>query len=171
MQRKRTRFWSSKKGEGKGLAWLRQHVSHIGDDCLIWPLTRDDHGYGIVYFDGRRRKAARAMLELVKGPPPTPEHEAAHECGKGHEGCVNPKHLSWKTRIENQRDRLQHGTTDNKKKGLKRKLTLETVQEIRAQIGKRNKRDIAADFGVTRSTIRQIELGKIWRTDEAKWRQ
>lgn len=33
------------------------------------------------------------MCELVYGKPPMPKHQAAHNCGKGNLGCINPKHL------------------------------------------------------------------------------
>jgi len=156
------RFWSSRKGQGEGLAWIKAHVAYQGDDCLMWPLSRG-RGYGHVSVNGRVLKASRVMCELVNGPPPTPDHEAAHSCGNGHEGCVTPKHLSWKTRAGNQRDRRAHGTQAAILPGATtRKLTAENVAEIRSLAGLLTNTELAARFGVTRSTIRQILLRKTW---------
>lgn len=93
------------------------------------------------------------MCELVHGAPPTPDHEAAHSCGKGHEGCIHPKHLSWATHSENQLDRREHGT--NKKKGGPRPIiTPEKAAEIRVLYdGKMPIIYIAAKFGISRSTV------------------
>lgn len=52
---------------------------------------------------GRVVRAARLVLEWKEGPPPSPLHEAGHTCPKGeHELCVNPDHLTWMTREENE---------------------------------------------------------------------
>lgn len=53
---------------------------------------------------------ARTMLERSAGPAPSPDHEAGHTCPAGENmKCVNPRHLRWMTRLENeqskQRDR------------------------------------------------------------------
>lgn len=48
-------------------------------------------------------RVARLVLEWAAGPPPTNLHEAGHTCPKGeNEICVNPEHLRWMTRDENE---------------------------------------------------------------------
>jgi len=84
-------------------------LAHKSDECLIWPYARDGKGYAAVVIDGVTVVAPRMVCESVNGPPPTPEHETAHSCGRGHEGCINPGHLRWATREENQGDRIEHG--------------------------------------------------------------
>jgi hypothetical protein len=122
------------KGNGRGIRWIREHVGYVGDECLPWPMSRDDKGHGIVGWNGRVHKAARLMCEFVNGPPPTPDHETAHSCGLGHEGCINPQHLSWKTRAGNQQDRAIHGTT--KPIGSPRsKLTPDEIAQMRSMAG------------------------------------
>jgi hypothetical protein len=153
-----------RKGNGAGIQWLREHASYSGDDCLIWPFFIDPHrGYGVLGLDGKIVKASRVMCELVNGPAPD-GHEAAHSCGRGREGCCTPKHLSWKTRTENQRDRLEHGTAGNGGYGRRKRLTSEQVLEIRAKRDIETVTSLAERFGVDRSAIRQIHLGKIWKT-------
>jgi hypothetical protein len=77
------------------------------NECIQWPYTRDRQGYGRISFGGHQI-ASRFICEMTHGKPPTPEHEAAHSCGNGHLGCVNPKHLSWKTHAENMGDIPHH---------------------------------------------------------------
>lgn len=150
------------KGQGAAIKFLRKHVSYSGDDCLIWPFNRaKPHGYGTLGFNGRPHRAHRLMCELAHGAPPTPKHQAAHSCGKGHLGCVNPRHLSWKTEAENQYDRHLHGT--NRKKGTPRyKLTWQKVAKIRALEGKMSQQAIARKFGVTHGLISKVLLRRIW---------
>lgn len=148
------------KGKGRGIAFLRPLIGHVGDSCITWPMSRC-RGYGIVGFNGENFRAHRLMCELSHGPAPAPDYEAAHSCGRGHHGCVNPKHLSWKTRSGNQQDRRLHNT-----QGIlapKRfKLTEADVANIRAREGIETVTDLASRYRVTRSTIRQIHLRKTW---------
>ena len=97
--------WSSLRGQGGTRKWLLAHVDYDGDDCLIWPFARIQSGRGHFGYEGKHYQAHVYMCELVNGPCP-PGHEAAHSCGRGHDACVHPKHLSWKTRAENRRIRL-----------------------------------------------------------------
>lgn len=157
---------TNKRGQGDGINFLRALIGHDGDDCVIWPFFIEKRrGYGMVGFNGDLHKAHRVMCELAHGPAPSAEYEAAHECGRGPEGCVNPKHLRWKTRIDNQADRKIHGTSGRGPKGSYRryKLVPADVAEIRKLLGVMSTQDIADRFGVDRSTIRQIQTGKIWR--------
>jgi hypothetical protein len=100
---------SKLRGRGRCMAWLLAHVDYRHDDCLKWPFSRDNHGYGQLGHEGKVFKAHRKMCELKNGAVPSPDHEAAHSCNRGHQGCINPNHLSWKTRSANQQDRTGHG--------------------------------------------------------------
>lgn len=150
------------KGKGRGMEFLRENVNHQGDECLAWPLSCDTHGYGQVGIDGTLRKAYRVMCELAHGMPPTDKHEAAHSCGKGNQGCVNPKHLSWKTRSENQRDRRKHGSPIGQPYGRGGKLTPKEVVAIRHLKGVKPETAVGKLFGVSPTTINKIQNGKRW---------
>lgn len=140
------------KGNGKGIAFLRSLVGHHGDECVPWPFSKNHKGYGLLGVDGKTCKANRIMCELEHGPPPTPKHQATHSCGNGHEGCVNPLHLEWKTNRDNQLDRFDHGTMP--KPGKKRRLlSPEQIAEIRSLKGKVPQYDLAKQFGVKPGTI------------------
>src|SRR5690606_22017504 len=90
--------------------WLKDHVAHTADDCLIWPYAKLANGYAAIRIDGKTTTAARIMCVAAHGEPLTPQLEAAHSCGNGHLGCVNPRHLRWATTAENNSDKNIHGT-------------------------------------------------------------
>jgi hypothetical protein len=150
---------SHNRGKGAGYKFLLDHVSYQGDDCVIWPFTRT-RGYAYVGVNGKIRIAHRFMCELAHGAPPTPKHHAAHSCGRGDEGCVNPRHLSWKTVSENMLDRRKHGTHG---RGPRQKLNYDRVLEIRAFGPEWTDQAIADQYGVTRGLINQIRIGRIWK--------
>lgn len=93
--------------------WIVKHVNYDIDECLPWPFSRYPNGRGQHCHHKFGPLASRVMCFEAHGPPPTLKHEAAHICGKGHEGCVNPKHLVWKTKKENEADKIKHGTVNN----------------------------------------------------------
>ena len=144
------------KGKGHNYKWLLAHVAHSGDDCLIWPFSRNNTGYGQLGYEGKMRKAHRFMCEMAHGNPPTPDHEASHACGNGMGGCVNPRHLSWKTRSENQLDRRRHGTANTNPTGQRGKLTKIQRSEILRLRGKMTQAKIAQRYGVHFETISRI---------------
>lgn len=145
------------------LKWLLEHVGYQGDECLFPPFRASQGGYHYFMADSVVQSAHRWMCEQAKGPPPSPAHHAAHSCGRGDQGCLNPNHLDWKTNSQNQLDRRAHGTAKGGK-GNRWKLTPEKVAEIRAQKGKEAIKSLADRFGVKDATIRQILAFKIWRT-------
>lgn len=81
------------------------------DDCITWPFSRDDYGYGKMTRNGRTIAVHRYVCEIANGPRPK-DNDACHSCGNGHEGCVNKKHLRWGTRMENVHDMIAHGTAN-----------------------------------------------------------
>ena len=147
--------------KGGPLAFLENTVfSFDGDECLPWPYATGSKGYGLIKHDGKMRRVSRVVCEREHGPPPTPKHEAAHSCGKGHEGCCNRKHLEWKTPAENQADRLVHGTDSRGERNGRAKLTKAQVLEIRAST--KLQHELAAEYGIAGSAVHQIKLRKTW---------
>lgn len=139
-------------GNGKNFLWLKAHVSYAGDDCLAWPFSCAQSGYGRIGYMGHMWPAHRLMCVLAQGEPPTPKHVAAHECGNGHLGCVNPRHIAWKTARENQLDRKIHGRYEGGK-GNRTALAPEVIAEIRSTKETETIPQIAARLGVGRGTI------------------
>lgn len=149
---------------GAGLRWLESHLAHDGEDCLIWPFGRLANGYAFVrrQNSGSVTTAARLKCEKVHGLAPSELHDAAHSCGKGHEACVHPQHLSWKTPTENHADKYVHGTMVRGEAVKHAKLTEDNVREIRTLAGTASQRVIGKKFGVSAGTIRRVILRLDW---------
>lgn len=143
--------FSSRRGDGAAIAWVRAHLDYAEDFCLIWPFSRDSHGYGHLGHNGQLRKAYRVMCELAHGPAPSPKHIASHSCGNGHKGCTNPRHLSWKTYSENQVERTTHGR--RLPEHNRRKLTPQQKIEVQNLRGKKTIPEIAAMYGIKNGTV------------------
>lgn len=141
--------------------WIVSHIDYASDDCLTWPFGRSDNGYP-VYYPGKKKYAHRVMCERKHGPSPTPKHEVAHSCGKGHEACVNPLHLRWDTRKGNAADKLEHGTDARGEKCPTHKLTEEQVLEIRSLQGSMTQAEIGRLYGVTQTAISLIHRRARW---------
>ncbi|SCB30219.1 hypothetical protein GA0061101_10677 [Rhizobium lusitanum] len=137
-------------------------LSYDGDECLLWPFGRMSNGYGLVRVDGNSCLASRVVCEHVHGAPPTPTHEAAHSCGKGHLGCVTKRHLSWKTSTENKADMLIHGTRLRGSAHGGSKITEKIALEIRSLRGKVPQANLVARFGISQTTISRIQNGERW---------
>jgi hypothetical protein len=133
-----------------------------GTECLTWPFSCHTDGRGKIYYEGRMQTVHRLVCKEANGPPPSPDHEAAHSCGKGHLACVAKRHLSWKTNLENKADELIHGTRARGETHGMVKLTEADVVAIRALKGKLLHREIAAQFGVSKPLISMILAGKSW---------
>lgn len=149
--------------EGEGPTWLEAHINHDGDGCLIWPFGRNARGYGAVGFRGKRVGAHRAMCILANGEPPAPDSQAAHTCGRGHEGCVHPHHLVWKTPRGNQRDRIAHGTDSRGEKNVRALVTETEVHSIRARVAAGEAQTaVAREFGITNHAVGAIVHRRTW---------
>jgi len=133
-----------------------------GDECLEWPFATLEDGYGVWGLDGRMSRAHRHICALAHGAPPSDRHQAAHSCGKGHLGCVNPRHLRWATPAENQHDRLAHGTAGRGSRCGTSKLSEADVRSIRQMAGKVSQTEIAVQFGVKQSTVSGIVRRRSW---------
>lgn len=154
---------AGKTQNGDPLRFIHEKVTpYDGDDCLIWPFAILDDGRGVLRVDGRNIIASRYVCMISHGEPPTPKHEAAHSCGKGHEGCVTKKHLSWKTRKENKDDELTHGTRNRGERQGNSKLSRSQVMEIREAKGKEGPTSLAKRFGISTGQIWRIQTGQHW---------
>ena len=137
-------------------------LSFTSDECLLWPYHKGSNGYGMLWRDNRQQGVHRLACEAIHGPPPTPKHEAAHLCGKGHNGCCNPQHVRWATPAENCADALAHGTQARGERNGRTKLGESDVLQIRALHGAMPQREIAKIFGVSQGQINRIHCGKSW---------
>lgn len=133
-----------------------------GDDCVLWPFAKLGRGYGQIKINGQHVPAHRVVCAILNGPPSTPMHQAAHSCGKGHLGCVNPRHLRWATPAENSADRIEHGTHMRGSEAPHCKLTEDQVREIRRAPVGTSLVELGRKFGVTPDAISAIINRKSW---------
>lgn len=148
---------------GEPMRFLQETIlTYDGDDCLPWPYVRCSHGRGMIKFDGKMRSISRVVCELVHGNPPSPLHESAHLCGKGHEGCCTKGHVVWKTPAENQRDRIEHGTDSRGAKHWNAKLSEHDVRDILSLRDYLLQKEIAELFDVSAATVGAIFRGRTW---------
>jgi HNH endonuclease len=137
-------------------------IEYTGDECF----TRDSSGResrGITQLEGVVIIPYRVVCEAVHGASPTPLHEVAHSCGRGHIGCCTPRHLRWATKKENMADKLIHGTHSRGERSVLAKLTEDQVKSIKCLIasGKGNC-VLGRMFNVHPATIGSIRSGKTW---------
>ncbi|WAJ27560.1 HNH endonuclease [Antarcticirhabdus aurantiaca] len=150
---------------GVPLRWLIETALTCKHEaCLSWPFADAGNGYGRVFIDGKSKYAHRVVCEMAHGSAPSDGMDAAHSCGKGHLGCVNPGHLSWKTRAGNFADKLIHGTDNRGERHLQAKLTEADVLEIRkaAASGGQSQREISERYGVSQAAVSDIIRNRSW---------
>ena len=147
---------------GSRARWLAEHVGHSGDECLVFPFSRNPNGRGTVTINQRGIGASRYMCVLAHGEPETDELVAAHTCGQGHNGCVNPKHLRWATHAENENDKRIHGTLRQGENINTAKLTIQQAAFVKTS--KQSGVSLARQFGITPAAVSSIRTGKNWKS-------
>lgn len=137
-------------------------VQHEGEECLPWPYARTSGGYGNIWLNGENAVVSRLVCRKIWGDPPGADFEAAHSCGKGHEGCVSPHHLSWKKPVENSADKIGHGTAPIGERNARAKLAENDAATILRLRGTATHSEIAARFGVSAALVGRIFRGLAW---------
>lgn len=142
-------------GRGKDRSW--GHAKRLN------PVPSQD-GYLRVYLsqDGKENTVYVHAMVLTTFVGPCPEGlQCRHLDGNPANNHVT--NLAWGTRLENDRDKLLHGTKQLGEEVNGAKLKASDVLEIRrrAANGER-KSDIAKDFPVNHTTISRIVLRKTW---------
>jgi hypothetical protein len=146
--------------KGVPMRWMLAHVAHEGDECLVWPFAKRSDGYANLCTG----PAYRVMCRLAHGEPPTTKHQAAHSCGRGGRGCINPRHLRWATRKENCADALLHGTRALGERHGAAILTEANVLKIKYLCANgMSQSEAGRRFGVAFQTIWEIVHGHNWK--------
>jgi hypothetical protein len=151
---------------GEPQEWLSRHLGNGADEgCLTWPFAKNQYGYALVRWDGKLQLVSRIVCEHVHGPAPTPEHEAAHSCEKGHLGCIDGAHLRWATHVDNHGDRIRSGTILRGEDIAHAKLTTESAIAIRRRYasGLFTQQTLADEYGVSRRAVGKLVTGETWK--------
>jgi hypothetical protein len=131
------------------------------DECWPWTAGRNHQGYGRMRVFYRAIAAHRLAFMVSTGSDPG-DLAVLHTCDNP--PCCNPAHLFLGTLADNNRDRAAKGRSCRGEEQKDAKLTADAVRAIRARsrAGEQGK-DLAADFGVSRSAISLILRGRTWR--------
>lgn len=143
--------------------WFLNAVD-ITDSCWLW-TKYTDNGYGILRCPVKKKnnKAHRWIMIQLFGEPPIGK-ETCHRCSI--RSCVNPDHLYYGTRSENQKDSIKAGTHNflqMKRKGIDNANAVLTIEQVRSIRLLRSKgltyRAIAETLGLNINTVGNIICG------------
>lgn len=133
--------------------------------CWLWTRCTTRDGYGQFHFKEKMVKAHRYSWLIHNGEIPV-GLLVCHKCDTP--GCVNPDHLFLGTPAENNHDKIRKGrgrgpkSEDVNTTKLNREK-VESIKRLYANYGL-SQRDIAFLFSVTQANIKQILLGRYWRS-------
>lgn len=151
---------NKRANHGDPIKFIRESIKDPGEACIEWPFSRDTNGYGRVYFDGRYSRAHRVAFILYTGETPPDGVEVAHAVECHNPSCINPLHLRFATRKQNNDDRVLNGTIPCGEGHISSKLTNAEVAAIR--LDPRSLTIIAKDYAVNRASIGFIKQRKTW---------
>lgn len=127
------------------------------ESCWLWTGANNRHKYGNINVNGVTRRPNRLSYAIHIGDPIG--FDVLHECDNP--PCVNPKHLFLGDDKDNATDKVNK---DRQLKGITHPLTRISSEQLAIIISriKRGDRhlDIARDFGLSRSYVTMIGLGK-----------
>jgi hypothetical protein len=130
---------------------LLYHTEIRGEDeCWFFKGSLDDAGYGQIRDDGKIDGAHRVSFKVFKGDP---DGHVMHACDI--RCCINPKHLSLGTHLENMADCGAKGRQKVPRPGNGyTKLEIDDIAEImRLHNSGMNKSMIGRQFGVSANTV------------------
>jgi hypothetical protein len=146
----------------------RVHVRG-NSECWMWTGPVQSDGYGYYIRDKKRSLAHRFAFELHAGRTSRAEC-ICHSCDN--RLCCNPAHLFEGTKGDNNKDRHAKGRSRGGsmpgETNPQAKLTPEQADDIRSGVLTRTA--YADKYGVTYWTVRDIQTGRIWRTQSSNTR-
>lgn len=138
-------------------AFMEAAIASETDDCILWPFGKDKAGYGTIRINGNRATVNRQVCERVYGF--ANGLLSRHSCHN--KACINPRHLSWGTPMQNVHDSIAVGAMQRGERNGHAKLTQNDVIEIRSS--KVTANEFAKRLGVSARYIGQIRRRERWR--------
>ena len=154
---------------GEPLKFLKSLIGTTSEECILWPYAKSKSGYGQYWVHPKQVNAHRMMTLLAHGEPNFEDAAACHDNkGKPCKSrlCVNPNHLRWGSRKENEADKVKHGTNLIGTRHHSSKLTKKQVREVRDMKGLMGQRSAAKQLGISRTIVRNIWIGKTYQNIE-----
>lgn len=151
--------------------WRNVHILGCGD-CWLWKRCCDSWGYGLIWVNGRRESVHRVAWTIANGPIPELYDglptKVCHSCDNP--PCCNPNHLFLGNDVINQKDSVIKGNHSSLRRGEncpKAVLTKVQAKEIEQLLREKKllQKEIAEMYGVTPSTVSDINVGRHWRSD------
>ncbi len=143
------------------LMFNRRAITAISFDDSCWFCNshpKDDDGYCRIHFHGIDTRVHRVVYMLLNGDIPE-GMVVRHICD--HPDCINPEHLILGTQADNAKDRKMHGNYLSGESVSTSKLKESEVIEILNNLSN-TIQEIALQYHVSHSTIRDIKNGRSW---------
>lgn len=142
------------------IAWLEHRICKQPNGCWIWERGKNRFGYGWATITRKQMLAHRISWEIFNGKIESGKC-VLHTCDIP--SCVNPDHLFFGTRNDNNKDAAKKGRT-NKPKGNRyaAKLNKYEIKIIRENVEKFTHQKLSEIFKVSRPTITNIINRKVY---------
>ena len=137
--------------------WAKVEKGQDGD-CWKWLGCTDKDGYGLLTFRKKQLRAARVAV-TISGKPMRDEDQACHSCGNN--WCCNPSHIYAGTPIQNNADKIAHGTHKAGSQVYCAVLDEIHIPDIRAS--NLSNATLGRIYGVSASAICHVKRRKTWR--------
>lgn len=149
------------------LGQVRRKIPAMGTRCgKVLKPRADRKGYLEVNLSSKNVQVMKKVHRLVAlafiGNPPSPRHAIAHLDGNPSNNDV--ANLRWATQLENEQDKLPHGTLHMGEDHYKSRLSDEAVRQIRILRSTGSTyRSIGDRFGIKQETAYAISSRRSWK--------
>lgn len=135
------------------------HRTKRNGECIEFVGAKDKKGYGRVWHGSKVRLAHRVSFELSRVDA-TEGLMVCHHCDNP--ACINPAHLFLGEHADNTSDMLVKGRSQKQWGAGHSQVKLTEDQVVAIRLDDRPYLAIAADYGISRSSVGNIKSGHAW---------